>query len=617
MESRLSALTGKHAVTCCPVTRLQDPQRRKVGHASFFGLQSGVSTLTASGTLCLLHSEQRGTTNHASQQSQSPHVHVICSGDALSPFLASAADLSPARATLCAGAEVDILVEAPAGSADEATWWSCSMEFMEDISGVDAAVGVLTQHSGDWELGWSKPLYPPPLMRVPDPTEVSVEDGPSVQTFGGGGAAARSSFQYTSGRRRSAGLVAVLKVLRPSSEVEADRARARPARPGTSPTPKVTRAANTCPWPAHYPSVTPSSFPFFDVHPWLGASSSVCRGASVSVFSSPYGLLSPHIFHNSLTRGIVSNCVRLDERERDGRRCVVVGQFGGGGVGNRFGSNERSSASALAEVPPSLLLIDTRCFAGSEGAPVLLTGDETCGNNTAVDAPAPLLAFVTLPIRHTQRGSAVELNLAIPAHRIQIALATRRLAVWTPSNNDNVAVTTTTTHAQHGRGEGWRIIENARRSLVATSASATSASSSSSSSPAVVPPSAPSPTRWSLLGMQNTANTRTRSWSSWRRSSPTGAASSHSNSSTAVAPAPIPVALAPVVTCAPAVRTLESTPTMRTVERAARSVLMARIGGSWASAIVLTADGCQPGNEDEGTTASRRTPAQSPLRSHC
>jgi len=76
--------------------------------------------------------------------------------------------------------------------------------------------------------------------------------------------------------------------------------------------------------------VAASEASFFDVR-------ATDRGASLAVVSSAFGLVSPTVFRNSVTKGVLSNV-------------VLTG-----------------SASTA---PPDLCLTDARCLAGSEGAPV-------------------------------------------------------------------------------------------------------------------------------------------------------------------------------------------------------------------------------------------------------
>ena len=520
-------------------------------------------------------------------------MHVICNADIIAPFIEPYSASSTSSAVeLIPGASIDILLEHSSSSSsvatptdgDDGTWWNCSFQHLIDLSDVDSAISVLTQSSNDWELGWSKSLTPPPLVRIhPDGsiTNTNQSDVVTIQNFSG--SSQRSSAFHSNGRRRSGGLMALLRVERPTVEIELDRQQQRKARPDSATTSITVNNASALPptiWPSNYPSITPLTFPSFPVHSWLPASTIPSRGTSVSVFSSPYGLLSTHIFHNTLTRGVVSNVVRLDTRERtsssssgDALTYPRTSFFG-----RRSQSTERTSPTALTHVPPTLLLIDARCFSGSEGAPVL----------TSSQHDAKLVGMMTLPIRHTARGSAVELNLAIPTYIIQQHLDANGFKVWMPSNDTNRHPSPSPDSSRshpHLRGEGWKILQSTRRPLTAAGAAATPSNNhlslphlESSSHPRSMLSSPPFPTATAQPTRAKSSQSRHGRPSS-RSPTVTSFINSHA---AAIAPTPSPL-----------VDPSTSDDVIRSVDEASKSVLMARIGGSWASAIVLTADGCQ------------------------
>lgn len=131
------------------------------------------------------------------------------------------------------------------------------------------------------------------------------------------------------------------------------------------------------------------------------------RGETLSISSSPFGLVSPGVFQNSLTTGIVSNIVRIPHN-------------------NLNGNEDRASAASHAA---NLILTDARCLPGSEGGAVFNGAGELIG----MVAPA------------VQRGdkSKVELGAVIPlslfADRIGLSFEFRKRG--NTSANRNALVT--------------------------------------------------------------------------------------------------------------------------------------------------------------------------------
>eukprot|EP01049_Picozoa_sp_SAG25_P001414 SAG25_NODE_62_length_17948_cov_8.453975_7_plen_422_part_00 len=103
-------------------------------------------------------------------------------------------------------------------------------------------------------------------------------------------------------------------------------------------------------------------------------------GEAVTVLASPFGALSPSIFLNSVSTGVVSNFVR-----RSGSHGGV--QAGGG-------------ANSPSERGVSLILTDARCLPCTEGGPV-------------VDSEGRLLG-VALPPLQQKNGAAVGYGLVAP-----------------------------------------------------------------------------------------------------------------------------------------------------------------------------------------------------------
>ena len=609
-----------------------DPQRRKVSHASFFDAHAGTTTLTNSATLFLGRKHTNtgtgvGTATHDDAASTPLQLQVFaaCSADILVPFL-HPSSRSTRRPELISGARIDILVEsasaamgvlgpAPSSSSDPAAeqWWACELHTLGEVEGVEQAVEVLSQSGPTWELGWSKPNYPPPLFDARarpvassssheyDPRQsgaLSDDSTPQVQRFGGFKAYEQSAVLYPNGRKRSAGQVAILRVLRPRAEIDAEaEAAKRNANSSSSlnasaATPAPTASAVTV-WPSFVPPVTPATFPAFELHSWLrSCCGPVPRGTPVSITSSPFGLLSPTIFFNTLTRGIVANYVSVPDRSAPAAALASsTSHFG-------RAREEQCAASTLLHTPPSLLLLDARCFSGSEGAPVLLgpgvAACSTCSSSAVHPSPAvsALLGLVTLPLRHTQRGSAVELTLAIPAPRLH-AFITRvaGLQVWeAPVTALAPTAAAAALSGSSGRGEGWRMMQGVRRRSQLSSASssvsshgiaallttANAAASAPASTPSTAAATLPS-SQLASLPVASASNSPSKASSLMERLS----FSSSSFSAAAALPAS---SHPPHVSCSPPIFA-------SAVEHAERSVLMAKIGTSWASAIVLTEDG--------------------------
>lgn len=627
-----SAIPPRSAATMCRVSGA-DPQRRKVSHASFFGAASGISTLTNSATLFLGRKNTATGTAAAASSGLSPplQVYAVCSADIIVPFL-HPSSRSVRRPEMIPGARIDILVEsvtaslgvvAPASASSDSAeqWWACELHTLGEVDGVDQAVDVLAQSGPDWELGWSKPNYPPPLFDARarpaasshnsssphDPHQsgaLSDESTPQVQSFGGFKSYEQSAVLYPNGRKRSAAQVAVLKLIRPRAEMDAE-AEAAKLQKGSSATatsnPAAAIAATV--WPSFVPPVIPATFPGFELHSWLrSCCGPVPRGTAVSITSSPYGLLSPTIFHNTLTRGIVANYVSVPDRP-----APAVAASSSSST-SHFGRarEEQCAASTLLHTPPSLLLLDARCFSGSEGAPVLLgpgvhaASCATCPSFTTAAAihPPPhvsaLLGLVTLPLRHTQRGSAVELTLAIPAPRLHAFIARAAgLHVWEApvTGTAPTAAAAASSSSNSGRGEGWRMMQSVRRRSQLSSASSSVSSHgiaallNNMSSAAV---SAPSSSASSAAAI---AVPSSQLASLPVAMAPSSASSSLSKSSSLMNLLSFSISSATLPASLPAPASCSQTISAAAVEHAERSVLMAKIGTSWASAIVLTEDG--------------------------
>ena len=114
-------------------------------------------------------------------------------------------------------------------------------------------------------------------------------------------------------------------------------------------------------------------------------------GQTVHIISSPYGSLSPPMFYNSYTRGVISNIMTHCE------------------------SKPNTVKDENGESVPALLMMDARCLAGCEGAPVLSSAQEGSWSRSGPSA-FPLSSFlglVTIPL-HCGRLQH-DLTFAIPA----------------------------------------------------------------------------------------------------------------------------------------------------------------------------------------------------------
>lgn len=186
---------------------------------------------------------------------------VVCCGAALAPFVQAArAHLPCAHDALIAGTEVHILHEGAlvhtplvTPNASAAAWRACRLHHLDDVPHVQDAVDILTAGgAGAWRVGWSKS-----------------DDVANVRPGGGSTEDAHQRFSVApNGVRIRASLMAILEVL-PIAAAD-----------------------------AHLP------------HAQLHATAAhLQRGDTLLIVSSPYGLLSPRVFQNTVSRGIVANAI--------------------------------------------------------------------------------------------------------------------------------------------------------------------------------------------------------------------------------------------------------------------------------------------------------------------
>lgn len=128
-----------------------------------------------------------------------------------------------------------------------------------------------------------------------------------------------------------------------------------------------------------------------------GRTAQLWRGAPVRVVASPFGLLSPDVFLNSLSAGVVSNLVPGSYHSNDpynssssGQQQLEVAESGacgclralGAGRGIEAGTDTGAGADAGAPIAgPALFLTDARCLPGSEGGAVLNAGVLCCASS--------------------------------------------------------------------------------------------------------------------------------------------------------------------------------------------------------------------------------------------
>lgn len=139
----------------------------------------------------------------------------------------------------------------------------------------------------------------------------------------------------------------------------------------------------------------------------VGCSCHLRRGASLQITSSPYGLLSPRVFHNSVSQGCISNIVASPEQHHT----------------NSPDQNDLNCAS----VP--LFLTDARTLPGAEGGTVRLLAEASDAQDSTL-----WIGCVTLPLRQTHElHSPVQFSFIISAQAIVEWLQPKSNASFNPS----------------------------------------------------------------------------------------------------------------------------------------------------------------------------------------
>ena len=491
----------------------------------------GYTTLQCSGTLYVAqHSsvdDQRENHAHWVGSADVGRVQVVCSADVLLPFIANSAPLELLDDTsisiLPSSASWSLPSSQPSSAPPLSTsrWWLCDLLRCDDIPGVQSAVDQLTNLSDEWATGWQAHTQP---------------GGVSITALS-------SSFCSASSRRpRSAATFAVLRARQPL----------HPKQYRSATTSQLSAAAAAASLSSHSftsscsssPTLVPTDFPSFPPLTFV-SSRSLRRGCDVHVIASPYGLLSPAVFHNSVSGGIVSNVVyaassamstevvaALTERDTS----VNGGMMRQTVVQNSFPSTDvsfprhlhfpiqghptsASSYPAPASSPSAgehrsiapVFLTDCRCLPGSEGGPVVLSSSSS----------VLLAGLVTLPLHLTNTLSPVLLNNVVSAE-----------AVWHWLHQDERTIPHPCLHSLASP----------------TAVAVVNPLTSSTTVPSLSIPSPPS-----IPGLASKAV-----------------------SSSSLSAYPVSASRATVTGM---------------VERAERSLAIAKVESSWASAIVLTADG--------------------------
>ena len=152
------------------------------------------------------------------------------------------------------------------------------------------------------------------------------------------------------------------------------------------------------------------------------------RGDVVDIIASPFGLVSPAVFRNTLSTGVISNIVYASaaavaattHRAATPHRAATTNRHGA--------SNVPTAATHTVHKYPVLLLTDAAIFPGSEGGAAISHDRSLCG-------------IVASPLKR-EDGSFVELAAIIPAHLFMHRLGTLKDSVKrTPSSASVAAIT--------------------------------------------------------------------------------------------------------------------------------------------------------------------------------
>ena len=353
-------------------------------------------------------------------------VHVVCCADVLLPFIDSREPLELLEDTSISilPASATASTQLPQLSLLTSRWWLCDLLRCEDVPGVESAIDQLTYMSHEWAVGWQ-------AHSDPDSSSFPHTAAPVTSSH-------FTSSASSSRRSRSAATFAVLRVRQPLHPKQY-RSLTVSAASSSSLSSHAVASSPVALLPASFPS-----FPSVTFVP----SRSLRRGCDVHVIASPYGLLSPAVFHNSVSGGIVSNVVHpfpstaaetdfmAPSSDSDAsvdsvvmRDTVAQTAFPAADVSFprhlHFPIQGHPTSSSSMSTPPSgavehvqamasVFLTDCRCLPGSEGGPVVLS--------THPSKAVLLAGLVTLPLHLTNLLSPVLLNNVVSAEAVWLWL---------------------------------------------------------------------------------------------------------------------------------------------------------------------------------------------------
>ncbi|WOG85142.1 hypothetical protein DCAR_0104329 [Daucus carota subsp. sativus] len=304
-----------------------DPKGLKMRRHAFHHYNCGITTLSASGMLLPSSFFGPKLAKHivgATDASMPDFAFVLTVASVIEPFLSNRDNLAQqAKNTLITGSQIDIMVEGKTGTGDgtnmvhkNANWLSAKLLTLVDIPVASDAVQSLIESSTGaldhgWEVGWSLSSYSNDAQPLLNSLQKQVHQS-SMQNKG----------QRVVEESSNSGMIG--------------KSTARIAILGVS-----------------------SALDF----PKLSISGTSNRGDLLLAMGSPFGVLSPVHFFNSISVGSVANCY------------------------------------PAASSNSTLLMADIRCLPGTEGCPVF-------GEN------GQLIGIMTRPLR--QRSSGAEIQLLIP-----------------------------------------------------------------------------------------------------------------------------------------------------------------------------------------------------------
>lgn len=337
-----------------------DPQSKKMDHAAFYVAEDGRTSLVSSGILL----PRLFSAHLASIRGNPGAAYVLCTGNNIVPFLSSNSELAPDCCDCIMGSDPfqhnPPLVE------------GTKIEVLVEGSPNESQKGMTSEHNSSYsDLGVSSRWLECRLLKIGEVEGVQKAVG-SLCALSSWVVGCRAP--NTPQRRLiTVGLVALL-------EVQANDAYVVP-----------------------------------DGTPWA-STRHLHRGVGVRVICSPYGLLSPAIFHNSISAGILSNFVgEIPNASPDNDKDIycedrdIVEMLTHSAVRPSSSLSTFTKRRGSASHVSPLILTDARCLPGSEGGAVIV-GDRVIG-------------MVGLPLRHHQNNPPVELNTVLSVDALYVWLA--------------------------------------------------------------------------------------------------------------------------------------------------------------------------------------------------